>query len=315
VNDSAGNLYVAGSINGFTFDQKGIWEITPQGIATSLLPPTQGAGASSFNQYTNISGFTVDSAGNLYVSGFDYYDPTGGTTSSAGCWITEITPQGVESVLAGAAGTVGCGSADGTAAGAGFQFGTQSGMAIDNTGNLIVADTNNHAIRKITPQGVVTTLAGTSGVAGNADGTGAAASFKYPTGLATDGAGNVYVGDFGNDTIRKITPQGVVTTLAGTAGVAGSADGTGPAASFNGPMGLTMDSTGNVYVADAGNYTIRKITAQGIVTTIAGQAGVNGFATGPLPGVLSSTNVVSKSGTTLYTMAEHNLVVKITEAP
>src|SRR6185436_15081684 len=128
--------------------------------------------------------------------------------------------------------------------------------------------------------GVVTTLAGTAGTAGSADGTGAAARFSNPTGVVVDGAGNVYVSDQGNHTIRKVTAAGVVTTLAGIAGMSGSADGTGAAARFNHPVRVAVDSAGNVYVTDGVNSTIREITAAGVVTTLAGTAGISGSADG-----------------------------------
>jgi hypothetical protein len=140
------------------------------------------------------------------------------------------------------------------------------GVAVDTAGNVFVAegydgsqgyhDTN--TIRKITPGGVVTTLAGTAYSYGSADGTGTAAQFNCPNGVAVDLAGNVYVADSGNSTIRKITPNGVVTTLTGTAGVEGSVDGIGTAAQFNSPQGIAVDNMGNLYVADSDNSAIRK---------------------------------------------------------
>ena len=123
-----------------------------------------------------------------------------------------------------------------------------------------MADANNSTIRKVTPAGVVTTLAGLPGSSGSADGTGRDARFDGPSGVAVDGTGNVYVTDTGNYTIRKVTPAGVVTTLAGLAGISGSADGTGGAARFNWPGGVAVDGAGNVFVADSDNNTIRKGT-------------------------------------------------------
>jgi DNA-binding beta-propeller fold protein YncE len=127
---------------------------------------------------------------------------------------------------------------------------------VDAAGNVYVADLNNHRIRKITPARTVTTLAGSS--SGFADGVGTAARFNNPLGVAVDAAGNLYVGDRFNHRIRKITPAGVVTTLAGT-GTTGSADGVGTAARFNNPFGVAVDAAGNLYVADAFNHRIRKI--------------------------------------------------------
>jgi streptogramin lyase len=115
-------------------------------------------------------------------------------------------------------------------------------------------------------------LAGSAGSLGSNDGTGSAAQFNAPQGAAVDGNGNVYIADTGNNTIRKITPLGVVTTFAGFAGSAGSNDGTGSAARFELPQGVAVDTTGNVYVGDSQNYTIRKITPAGVVSTLAGAA-------------------------------------------
>src|SRR5262245_27191393 len=148
-------------------------------------------------------------------------------------------------------------------------------VALDNSGNLVVADVFNHAIRKVTPQGVVTTLAGLPGTFGSADGTGSDARFYFAGRAAVDSTGNVYMSD-GNNTIRKVTPEGVVTTLAGLAGHPGSANGTNSDARFKGPDGVAVDSAGNVYVSDFENSTIRKLTPIGtnwVVTTIAGLAG------------------------------------------
>jgi sugar lactone lactonase YvrE len=147
-------------------------------------------------------------------------------------------------------------------------------VAVDSAGNVYVADTWNCTIRKVTPTGGVTTLAGLAGSPGNADGTGSAAQFNQPSGVAVDGAGNVYVADTGNSTIRKVTPDGLVTTLA----------------SGLGSTSLAVDGAGNIYVAggdhligsgtEMGESTIRKVTSAGQVTTLAGQPGIAGSTDG-----------------------------------
>jgi hypothetical protein len=172
-------------------------------------------------------------------------------------------------------------STDGTGAAAHFHF--PAGAAVDSAGNVYVADQKNFTIRKVTPAGVVTTLAGTAGMFGSADGTGTSARFDNPVRVAVDSVGNVYVADAENATIRKVTAGGVVTTVAGAVGIRGSADGTGAAARFALPSGVAVDSAGNVYVADVGNATIRKVTPGGMVTTVAGTAGVAGIALGGSP--------------------------------
>jgi secreted PhoX family phosphatase len=172
------------------------------------------------------------------------------------------------------------GTNDGTGTAALFDF--PDGLAVDGAGNLFIVDQYNFTIRKMTPAGTATTLAGQPGVAGSTDGTNNYATFNHPWGLAMDQAGNLFVADQGNHTIRKMTPVGtnwVVTTIAGKADTAGSADGTNDAARFNWPDGVAVDPNGNVYVADHGDHTIRKLAPLGtnwVVTTIAGLATVYG---------------------------------------
>jgi streptogramin lyase len=202
---------------------------------------------------------------------------TCGSATSANAILTVYPPY----TFATLAGSTGAGSADGTGSGAGFYHPT--GVAVDTNGNVYVADYANHTIRKITPMGVVTTLAGLAGSSGTNDGTGSAARFYFPAGMAVDTNGNVYVADQDNHTIRQVTPAGVVTTLAGSGGVSGTNDGTGSAARFNYPAGVAVGTSGNVYVADQYNDTIRQATPVGtnwVVTTLAGLAGSSGSADG-----------------------------------
>ena len=190
----------------------------------------------------------------------------GGTVPHAGAQTFTFTH------LAGSTG--GAGAVDGT--GSAARFASPAGAVVDALGNIFVADQANHVIRKVTPAGAVTTFVGAAGVMGSMDGTGAAARFNSPTGLAIDTVGVIYVADSDNCVIRTITPAGDVATLAGTPGSCSSVDGTGAAARFHTPDGVAADSGGTVYVADTGNNTIRRITTTGVVTTLAGLAGSPG---------------------------------------
>jgi sugar lactone lactonase YvrE len=189
--------------------------------------------------------------------------------------VRRVTAQGVVSTLAGDRRS---GSADGT--GAAARFFTPNGIAVDSTGTLIVADTSNHTVRKITPGGVVTTFVGTAGVPGASDGYRPTAVFNMPHGIAAGPAADIYVADSENHTIRRINHDGIVTTVAGAALTPGTANGVGTTARFNRPLSLAVDAAGNVYVADTSNHAIRKISANGDVTTLAGVAGSFGYADG-----------------------------------
>jgi sugar lactone lactonase YvrE len=248
--------------------------VTPAGLVTTLAGLAGNAGfvngTGSGAQFNTPWGVAVDGATNVYVA------------DAVNDAIRKITPAGVVTTVAGN-GTSGTNDGTGSAA----RFDTPEYVVVDSAGNLYVADTFNFTIRKVAPVGaswVVTTLAGLAGSAGTNDGTGSAARFYYPEGVAVDSATNVYVADGFNDAIRKLEPVGtncVVTTLAGRAtGGPGSADGTGSAARFNSPLGVSLDSATNVYVADSFNSTIRKVTPAGVVTTLAGLAGHAGSADG-----------------------------------
>jgi sugar lactone lactonase YvrE len=207
---------------------------------------------------------TIDRAGTVFVADMENHT------------IRSVSAAGEVTTLAGWARSQG--SADGP--GSSARFNSPVGVDVDSVGNLYVADTGNHAIRKITAAGEVTTLAGVAGSPGSADGAGSAARFNGPQGVAVDAAGNVYVADTANHLIRRVTTAGEVTTLAGVAGSAGSADGFSSAPRFNYPNSVTVDVQGDACVADTQNHTIRKVTADGVVSTLAGRAGSPGVTDG-----------------------------------
>lgn len=218
-----------------------------------------------------------------------------------------ITENGAMTVIAGS-GKVGSADGRGTAA----SFNLPSALAVDAANNLYVADAANNLIRKITPVGIVTTIAG-NGTIGSADGKGNAASFNFPQGIVVDASGIIYVSDTGNDLIRKITPDGTVTTFAGKI-AAGNANGTGTSATFNIPQGLAIDANHNLYVADAGNNLIREITPGGVVTTFAGSGQAHSYdGTGTGAGFdFPCTLAFGANGNLFVTEAFSNFVSKIT---
>jgi len=311
--DGGGNIYVADYGNNL------IRKITASGLVSTLAGSgnqgsiNAGGVLASFNQPTGIA---VDATGNVFVG------------DAGNDIIRKITPDGTVTTFAGSDST---GYADGAAATASFFH--PEGITLDAAGNVYVADAGNNLIRKVSG-GTVSTIAGNklgttadnifsdptgvaidaegniytanflasnilkinsagtvsvfagSGNIGSLNGTGIAASFYFPNSLAVDAGGNVYVSDGVNNLIRKITPDGTVSTFAGS-GVAGAVDGNGAAASFNGPAGLAVDAVGNVYVADANNNRIRKITPAGLVTTVAG-SGHAGSRNGQISAIRNS---------------------------
>jgi sugar lactone lactonase YvrE len=260
--DSSGNVWVADTGNSTIRRISPAAEVTTIAGAANMSGAADGAGsAARFNVPNQLA---ADSAGSIIVADAENH------------LIRKVSTGGVVASVAGTPGQPG--STDGQAIAA--QFRVPMGAAVDSSDNIWVADSENHTIRRIAPDGTVTTIAGASGQPGSADGTGSVARFNGPRSMATAAGGIAYVTDRENHTIRKIAPNGNVTTLAGVAGQSGSADGTGPAARFTFPHGLATDASGNLIVTDWGNHTIRRVTPEGVVTTLAGSPGVGGIADG-----------------------------------
>ena len=289
--DGQGNLYVA------DYNNQSIRKITSSGVVTTLA----GSGASGHQDgpgvtatFTYSLGLTVDLNGNVYVA------------DSANNAIRKITVAGDVTTLAGGAGF---GFANGNGAAAKFNF--PHDIAVSPNGNLYVTDFSNNVIRKITRDGTVSTYAGT-GIKGAADGPAATASFNNPSGIAVDAQENLYIGDYGNNLIRKISVGGIVSTIAGN-GTAGNANGTGTFATFTTPASIAIDGGGNLYVPTAGNQ-IRIISPAGVVSTFAG-TGAAGMTNGP---ALSSTFnlplsvAVGSNGTVYVADTLNNAIRKIT---
>ncbi|HQR44650.1 MAG TPA: NHL repeat-containing protein [Thermoanaerobaculia bacterium] len=292
--DANGNLYVADT------DNNKIRKITPAGVVTTFAGSgSQGSqdGTGTAAAFNSPYGVAVGAGGVVYVA------DTGSNK------IRKITSTGVVTTIAGS-GAASSLDGNGTAA----SFNGPAGLAVDGNGNLYVADVFGDKIRKISPGGIVTTIAG-SGVEGGDDGTGAAASFASPVGIAVDAGSNVFVADMFNNEIRKISPGGEVTTFAGS-GLPDGVDGVGTAASFYWPSGVALDGAGNLYVADLGNSKIRKITPAGLVTTYAG-SGQPGSAdgTGMAASFTSPSGVAADTAGSLYvTDFDNNNVRKIAKA-
>jgi len=240
----------------------------PDGSKTVMVSTFAGGGATypesgdfadgtgSAARFMNPRGITIDASDNLYVVDSNR--------------IRKVSPKGEVSTLAGSDKSD---YANGIRDAA--RFNVPYSIAVDASGNLYVADMANHRIRKVSPKGEVSTLAG-DGKYGFADGTGSAAKFAHPCGIAVDAAGNLYVADRDNHRIRKVSPKGEVSTFVG--GKYGFAEGTGSAARFAQPCGIAIDTVGNLYVADGENYRVRKVTPKGEVSTLASGRGKQGFA-------------------------------------
>ena len=292
--EADGTLYVADGAST-------IRKISPSGAVTTFAgtanAPGNVNGTGAAARFSTPRGLGIDGAGNIYIAD---------TNNDI---IRAITAAGSVSTLAGSPQPQ---SADATGVSARFNF--PNSVAADLAGNVYVADLLNHTIRKITSLGIVSTFAGMPGVAGSSDGAGTDARFSSPTAVALDRTGSLYVADAGNNTIRKISVAGDVSTLAGLAGTRGGVDGTGTTARFDRPSGIAVDAAGIVYVSDSYNHIIRMITTSGAVTTLAGTAGQFGNldATGPAALLYFPGALAVDASSNVYVADQDRMIRKIT---
>lgn len=258
--DKSDNLYVA------DYGNNVIRKITPAGVVTTFAGYGQSGpvdGVDTVARFYEPTGLVVDKDGNIIVA------------DQQNNMIRKISPNGTVTTLAGStdAGLI---DGQGTAA----RFYAPTGVAINSLGNIYVTDKFNNCIRMITPAGMVSTVAGSSG--GFKDGIASEAQFNIPLALVFDSGDTLYVTEYSNNCVRKITPAGIVSTLAGSLlGKEGDKNGVGTAAEFKNPYGITIDVANNLYIADESNNVIRKITPAGVVSTFAG-TGMPGATNGNL---------------------------------
>ena len=254
--DALGNLYIADTAN------NRIRKVATNGVITTVAGngsygQSGDGGPATSAQLSDPTSVAVDPAGNLYFE--DYY----------GFRIRKVAVNGTITTIAGN-GTNGYSGDGGPATGA--QLGNPSGVAVDAVGNLYIADPYNDRIRKVATNGIITTVAGNGsrGYSGD-DGPAASAQLSDPAGVAVGTTGNLYIVDYGNNRIRRVATNGMITTIAGN-GSDGYSGDRGPAASakLGHPTGVAVDAVGNLYIADNFNYRIRKVATNGIITTFAG---------------------------------------------
>ena len=267
--DPHGNIVVADAANAL------IRRITPEGVVSTLAGGAEDRvskdGPAMQARFVGPDAVAVAPDGTIYIA--DSYANT----------IRKLGRDGMVSTLAGVVGRQGYADGQGSAA----QFNHPVGIAVDpRSGDVLVADAYNNTLRRITPEGRVHTFAGQAGVNDHRDGPLGQALFNTPVGIAVDARGTIFVSEYFNQDVRKITPDGQVSTLAGNPARRGDADGQGRAALFRKPQQICLDAGGNIILADGGNHKVRRITPDGVVTTLAGQGQLDKVELGALPGAL-----------------------------
>jgi hypothetical protein len=261
--DGSGNVYIADTYN------NRIDKVTPTGVLSIIAgtgsggQPTPGPATSS--KLNSPFGLAVDGSGNVYIA------------DSGNNRIDKVTPAGVLSIIAGTGN--GGQPTPGPATSSDLSF--PSGVAVDGSGNVYIADTYNSQIDKVTPAGVLSIIAGTGNWASPTPGPATSSDLGGPYGVAVDGSGNVYIADSGNNRIDKVTPAGVLSIIAGTGNGGQPTPGPATSSDLGNPYGVTVDALGNVYIADSGNNKIDKVTPDGDLSVVAGTGNSGAPTAGP----------------------------------
>jgi probable HAF family extracellular repeat protein len=260
--DGYGNLFFADSSNNV------IREVNTNGLISTMAGNGTigygGDGSAATNaSLSNPTGVAVDGYGNVFIA------------DAGNNVIREVNTNGVIATVAGN-GTVGYGG-DGSAA-TNASLSNPTGVAVDGYGNVFIADAGNNVLREVDTNGIITTVAGNGGLGYGGDGGAAtSANLNYPTGVAVDGYGNLFVMDTGNNVVREVNPGGIITTIAGNGGAGyGGDNGLAVSASLNNPAGIAVDAYGDLFIADQGNNVVREVNTNGIITTVAGN-GSSGY--------------------------------------
>jgi uncharacterized protein (TIGR03437 family) len=300
--DAAGNLFIADTNN------HRIRRVSTSGVITTVagngVNGYLGDGGPAVSAWlANPTGVAVDGSGNIYFA-----DTTYNLIPAMNNRVRMVSPNGIISTVAGN-GTFGASGDGGPAIGA--QLANPAGIAIDAAGNLYVADTQDNRVRKVSANGIISTVAGNGTIGFSGDnGPAVGAQLSYPNAVAVDGSGNLFIADAVNNRIRKVAPNGIITTVAGSVRCCGSAGDGGPAtaASLVFPTGVAVDSSGSFFIADSQSGIVRKVSADGIIATLAGSgtsapSGDDGPA---LNAQLSAPNAVAADGEGNVYVADYN---------
>jgi sugar lactone lactonase YvrE len=278
--DGSGNVYIA------DYYSSVVEKVTPSGTVSIIagIPgkagaPTAGPATSSHLQLGEPAGLAVDSAGNLYIA------------DQANEVVEKVTPSGTLSIIAGIPGKAGAPTAGPATS---SELDLPSGVAVDSSGNVYIADLENNVVERVTPSGTLSVYAGTGASGAPTPGPATHSDLNGPAGLAMSASGTLYIADTYNHVVEKVTPSGTLSIIAGTSGQGGSpSPGPATGSELDEPESVAVDSSGNVYISDAYDFTVDKVTPSGTLSILAGTPGQQGA---PTPGAATSGDLAGPAG-------------------